>query len=142
MRQIKLCLPGILLCLAIAVPAWFLGRIFPIVGGPVWGILFGMMAALLSPFSRCGDGIKFTSKKLLQYAIILLGFEMNLYNLIKVGGQSLFVLFFTLAAAFLTAWAAGKLLKLPGDDHPDWRGHLNLRRLRHCGSGAGDSCGG
>lgn len=115
MRHMRSNLPGIILCLAIAVPAWFLGGIFPVIGGPVWGILFGMViAALYAPPPRCSGGIKYTSKKLLQYAIILLGFEMNLYNLIKVGGQSLLVLFFTLAAAFLTAWGAGKLLKLPG----------------------------
>ena len=30
---------GILVCLVMAVPCWLLGQKFPIVGGPVFGIL-------------------------------------------------------------------------------------------------------
>ena len=32
---------GILVCLVMAVPCWLLGQRFPIVGGPVFGILAG-----------------------------------------------------------------------------------------------------
>ena len=38
---------GILLCLIIAIPCWFLGKKFPIVGGPVFGIILGMIINLL-----------------------------------------------------------------------------------------------
>lgn len=34
---------GLVLCLAIALPSWFLGKIFPIVGGAVIAILAGMV---------------------------------------------------------------------------------------------------
>ena len=27
---------GLLLCLAISIPAWFLGKSFPVIGGPVY----------------------------------------------------------------------------------------------------------
>ena len=37
---------GILACFGIAVPAWLLGKAFPIIGGPVLSILFGMLIAL------------------------------------------------------------------------------------------------
>ena len=37
---------GILLCLAIAIPAWFLGKAVPVVGGPVFSILIGMIVTL------------------------------------------------------------------------------------------------
>ena len=33
---------GILLCLAIAIPSWFLGKIFPVVGGAVIAIIAGL----------------------------------------------------------------------------------------------------
>ena len=42
-------LPGILLCFSIALPAWFLGKAFPIAGGPVFGILAGMVMAMALP---------------------------------------------------------------------------------------------
>lgn len=118
MFQIKNTVPGILLCLAIAAPAWLLGKTIPVIGGPVLGILFGMLIIMIFPklasFKRLENGIKYTSKKLLQLAVILLGFEMNLFNVIKVGGQSLFVMLFTLTSAFLVAFFVGKALKLDG----------------------------
>lgn len=119
-------IPGIMLTISIALPAWLLGKSYPIIGGPVFGILIGMIITSLFPtfikggltHDRCSQivdletGVRYTSKKLLQLSIILLGFEMNLYNVIKVGGQSLFVMLFTLTAAFIAAYLAGKWLKL------------------------------
>ena len=114
-------LPGVLLCLSLALAAWYLGIQFPIIGGPVFAILLGMAVTLALPqwqtkpvlahysFSK---GVTFTSKKLLQLSIILLGFEMNLFRVIEVGSQSLVVMAFTLSAAFLTAFFVGKFLKV------------------------------
>jgi uncharacterized integral membrane protein (TIGR00698 family) len=59
-------------------------------------------------------GVQYTSKKLLQYSIILLGFSMNLFNVFKTGKQALLLMVFTLTAAFVTAYVAGKLLKVNG----------------------------
>ena len=87
---------GIVFCLAAAIPARILGSLFPIVGGPVFGILIGMIIAFFKRPAKLEKGIKFTSKYILQYSIILLGFEMNLFNVIKVGGQSLLVMLFFL----------------------------------------------
>lgn len=131
MVRIKNIAPGIMLCLAISVPAWFLGNFCPIIGSPVFGMIFGMICAMIFPSLyrqnetptaqksvlssfQFEDGVKYASKKLLQYSIILLGFEMNLFNVIRVGSQSLFVMLFTLSAAFLTAFFMGKALKIRG----------------------------
>lgn len=38
-------LRGILFCFALAVPATYLGKLFPVVGAPVFAILFGLAAA-------------------------------------------------------------------------------------------------
>lgn len=108
-------LPGILLCFLIALPSWFLGHQFPIIGGPVFGILIGMLIAFFKKPIYFESGIKYTSKKLLQYSIILLGFEMNLFHVIQVGKQSLMVIFFTLTTSFLTAYFVGRWLKINGN---------------------------
>lgn len=105
---------GILTCFIIAVPAWLLGKAIPIIGGPVFGILFGMILAFIKRPEKLDPGIKYTSKAILQYSIILLGFEMNLFNVIKVGGQSLLVMVFTLTSSFVTAYLVGKVLKIDG----------------------------
>ena len=76
MTQLKSIWKGFGLCLAISIPCWFLGNLFPIVGGPVFGILTGMLITLfLKDKSRLQDGITFTSKKILQYAVVLWGLD-------------------------------------------------------------------
>ena len=108
-------LPGIALSALIAIPAWLIGKAFPIVGSPVLGILFGMLLAFWKRPAFFNDGVSYTSKKLLQYSIILLGFEMNLFQVFKVGSQTLILMLFTLTAAFITAFVAGKALHLNGN---------------------------
>lgn len=115
MKTIVNKLPGIALAALIAIPAWLLGKAFPVIGSPVLGILFGMILAFWKRPAFLQDGVQYTSKKLLQYSIILLGFDMNLFNVFKVGRQTLVLMSFTLTAAFLTAFLAGKLLKLNGN---------------------------
>ena len=118
MNNLRKNIPGIALCLAIAIPAWLLGNRFPLLGGPVLGILAGMLFAavfppLLSP-NRGTLGMQYTSKNILQYSVILLGFDMELLRILEVGRQALFVMLFTLSASFLTAYAVEKFLKIPG----------------------------
>lgn len=105
-------LPGILLAFAIAAPAWLLGTRIPVIGAPVLGILIGI---LLSGWKRPDifkTGIAYTSKKILQYSIILLGFDMNLFQIINTGRETIILLAFTLTATFLTAAIAGRALKV------------------------------
>ena len=46
MANVKNVAPGVGLCAAIAIPCWFLGEALPVVGGPVFAILIGMVIAL------------------------------------------------------------------------------------------------
>jgi uncharacterized integral membrane protein (TIGR00698 family) len=112
MNKILNKIPGILLCVIIAVPAWLLGKTIPIIGSPVLGILFGMIFAMWKRPTSFHSGISYTSKKILQYSIILLGFDMNLFQVFKVGNRTLLLMVFTLTTAFLTAYILGKILKI------------------------------
>lgn len=112
MKQITTKIPGMVLSAAIAFPAWLLGKIFPVIGSPVIGMLFGMLLAFWKRPTFFQEGIQYTSKKLLQYSIILLGFGMNLYQVFTVGRQTLVLMAFTLTAAFLAAYLTGKALRL------------------------------
>ncbi len=114
MEFVKKNYAGIALCLCIAVPAWFLGKLVPVVGGPVFAIIAGMIITLLiKDKSRFSSGITFTSKKVLQYAVILLGFGLNLATILKTGKQSLPVIVSTIATSLIVAFALCKLMKIP-----------------------------
>ncbi len=109
---IKANLPGVALSFLIAVPAWLLGQKIPIIGGPVLGIVFGILAAFLKRPESFGRGIKETSKKVLQAAIVLFGFEMNLMRVWEVGARSLALMMFTILSALLTAYFVSRALKI------------------------------
>ena len=105
---------GILICLCIAIPAWFLGKIFSIIGGPVFAILFGMIISLFwKDKKQFSSGIKFTSKKILQWAVILLGFGMNLNVVFQTGKQSLPIIISTIATSLLIAFILQKIINIP-----------------------------
>ncbi len=107
---------GLLLCLCIALPCWLLGRAVPVVGGPVFAILAGMVVALFyRKKRRTQTGIAFTSKKILQYAVILLGFGLNLSEIAKVGLQSLPIILSTITTSLVVAFALHKLMKVPSN---------------------------
>lgn len=105
---------GMCLCLLIAIPSWFLGIQFPIIGGAVIAILAGMVVTVF--FKNKGDfeaGIKFTSKKILQWAVVLLGFGLNLNVIVETGVQSLPIIICTIATSLIIAFAIHKAMKVP-----------------------------
>ena len=105
---------GILLCLIIAIPCWFLGKKFPIVGGPVFGIILGMIITLfIVNKNELQSGITFTSKKILQYAVILLGFGMNLSVVLQTGKQSLPIILATISTSLIVAYLLHKIMHIP-----------------------------
>jgi uncharacterized integral membrane protein (TIGR00698 family) len=126
----KTTLPGLLLCLGIAVVAYALGHLLPIIGGPVFGIVIGMLVALLrAPSPQFTPGIKFASKQLLQLSIILLGATLQLGEVVGSGLHSLPVMLGTAVITLTAAYVFGKMLGIDRD----------LRRLLGVGT---TICGG
>ena len=114
MNWVKKYTKGLLLCLAIALPSWLLGRLFPIIGGPVIAIILGMILTIfLKDKSAFQDGINFSAKKILQYAVILLGFGLNLSVILETGKQSLPIILATISTSLILAFILSKLLKIP-----------------------------
>lgn len=114
MSKIKNNALGVILCLAIAMPAYYLGKQLPLIGGPVFAILMGMIITfLVKDKSKVQSGITYTSKKILQYAVILLGFGMNLSDIVKTGSSSLPIIISTIATSLVVAYVLCKVLKMP-----------------------------
>lgn len=113
---------GILSCVIIAFISTFLSSLsissfsLEIIGAPVFSILFGMIITLIIPkfssHSLTKAGIQFTSKKILQWAVIILGFSLNLGTIAKVGTKSLPVIVSTILTSLLVAILLMKVLKV------------------------------
>lgn len=117
LKDFKSMWKGLALCLVIAVPAWLLGKRFEVVGGPVFAILIGMALALVvrgPAVDACAPGVKYTSKKILQYAVILLGFGLNLSQIAQVGATSLPIIISTITTSLVIAFVLCRALKIPG----------------------------
>lgn len=105
---------GIGLCLLISIPSHILGTLLPTVGAPVFAILMGMVITMfIKDKTRFQSGIGFTSKKILQYAVILLGFGLNLSTVLSVGKTSLPIIISTILTSLIIAFVVHKLLNVP-----------------------------
>ena len=110
MNKFKENFKGVLLCIAIAIPAFILGKQFPIIGGPVFGIIFGMLLTqFINTSGSIKSGITYTSKKILQYAVILLGFGLNLSVILETGTESLPIILSTISTSLLVAYILYKI---------------------------------
>lgn len=104
---------GIAVCFILAIPAWLLGNLFPVIGGPIIAILLGMIITLVwHEKGNFSDGINFTSKYVLQTAVVLLGFGLNLNVVLATGIQSLPIIVGTILTALIVAYVMMKVLDM------------------------------
>ncbi|HET8597188.1 MAG TPA: putative sulfate exporter family transporter [Castellaniella sp.] len=106
---------GIALSAALGLAAWRLGQWLPLIGGPVMGILLGMLWRNLLGLSPVfAPGIGYSSRQVLKWSIIGLGFGLGLGEVVRTGASSLAVTAVTLSVAFAAAWLLGRWLGLTG----------------------------
>lgn len=124
--RIRAVLPGLALALGIAVVATVIGHFLPLIGGPVSGIIIGVvLARFVKPGERVQPGMKFSSKFVLQLSVVVLGSQLSLAQIGEVGLESLPVMLGTVIVCLVAAWLIGRWLGVVGD----------LRTLIGVGSG-------
>jgi uncharacterized integral membrane protein (TIGR00698 family) len=103
-------------CVAIAAVATGIGRLVPLLGGPVSAILLGaVIATVFRPGIALRPGIGFASRTLLQTSIVVLGTGLSMRQIGSVGLQSLPVMIGTLAIALVGAFLLGRLIGVRGN---------------------------
>ena len=125
-------IPGFLIALLIAATAKWIETILPIhlIGASVIALFIGMIInQIKKPNKIISSGLKFTSKKVLKFAIVLLGASLSISTILQVGNMSLAVMVFTLLTCFGGGYFIGKALGL------NWK----LSNLISAGTGI---CGG
>lgn len=125
-------IPGFCVAVMIAAISKLLESMLPIhlIGASVIALFLGMLINhFWRPNALFATGLKFTSKKILKFAIILLGASLNIRIVLEVGKLSLSVMVFTLFTCFGIGYFVGKALKI------NWK----LSNLISAGTGI---CGG
>lgn len=109
-------LPGLALALGVAVVATGLGRVLPVIGGPVFGIVAGILLALVHrPGPALRPGLSFAGGPTLKASIVVLGATLSLGQVATVGLGSLPVMLGTLVVALGGAWLLGRAIGVRGD---------------------------
>ena len=125
-------LPGFAIALIIATISRFIEYLLPIplIGASIIALFIGMIInGIRKPAAILKPGLTFTSKRILKFAIILLGASLSISTILTVGRMSLVVMCFTLLTCFGGGYICGKLLGL------NWK----LSNLISAGTGI---CGG
>lgn len=124
-------IPGLLAALILAFAAKLVEGLLPvkIIGASVIALLAGMVINRFFHPTWIKKGLKFTSKKVLKFAIILLGASLSVNVILDVGRMSLMVMLFTLLTCFGGGYFIGRALGL------NWK----LSNLISAGTGI---CGG
>lgn len=130
-KNIVKLVPGLALSIVIAVIAKTIEGLLPIhiIGASVIALFIGMGINSFWRPEAIKPGVVFTSKKILKFAIILLGASLSVNVILSVGKLSLMVMLFTLLTCFGGGYFIGKAL------HLNWK----LSNLISTGTGI---CGG
>ncbi|NLY45947.1 MAG: YeiH family putative sulfate export transporter [Tissierella sp.] len=132
MRKILSYIPGFFIALLVAMLARYLESLLPLplIGSSVIALFIGIgLNYIKKPSKMIEVGLKFTSKKILKFSIILLGASLSIGTILNIGRLSLTVMIFTLLTCFGGGHFIGKWLGL------DWK----LSNMISAGTGI---CGG
>ena len=122
---------GLLVCFAVATVSVLLERLIPgeLLGASIIALFMGTIINSFFHPKWIRPALKFTSKKILKGAIILLGASLSVNTILSVGKMTFFVMIFTFAICFGGGYFIRKLFGL------NWK----LSNLISAGTGI---CGG
>jgi len=109
-------IPGLFLALILGFLALALDKQWPVLGAPAIALVFGLVLSFLlrqeAVKTWTTAGIDFSSKRILQTGVALMGFKLSLLQVFETGKASLVIMLASIAVSFLVAWLMGRLLKV------------------------------
>ena len=122
---------GVAICFAVAALSVFLEKLIPgdVLGASIIALFVGTIINSFFHPAWIKPALKFTSKKILKAAIVLLGASLSVGTILSVGKMTFFVMIFTFAMCFGGGYFVRKLFGL------NWK----LSNLISAGTGI---CGG
>jgi uncharacterized integral membrane protein (TIGR00698 family) len=124
--------PGILISGLAATIAWFVGPLIPGLNAVIFGLLIGIIIGnLWTPTPTYQAGVSFSSSKILEFAIVMMAFEINIMALSKVGIPILAIVLVALTSILLLTLFLSRKMSCP-----DANGWLIGFGTAICGSAA------
>ncbi len=124
---------GVAICFAVAGISFFVERIIPgeLLGASIIALFMGTIINSFFHPAWIKPALKFTSKRILKAAIVLLGASLSINTIMSVGKMTFFVMIFTFAMCFGGGYFVRKLFGL------NWKlGNLISAGTGICGGSA------
>lgn len=107
--------PGLLISVLAATIAWFLGPQIPGLNSVIFGLLLGILIGnLWTPTSTFQAGVSFSSIKILEFAIVMMAFEINIMALSQVGLPILAIVLIAITSILFLTLFLSKRIACPG----------------------------
>ena len=131
LKNIGMFIFGIAICIVVSILAIMLEKLIPgeLLGSSIIALFMGTIINSFFHPDWIKPALKFTSKRILKVAIILLGASLSISTIMSVGKMTFFVMLFTFAMCFGGGYFIRKLFGL------NWK----LSNLISAGTGI---CGG
>lgn len=111
MERIKRIMPGLLVCILIAIIGKVLALFIPNLGAATFAIFIGIIAGnTLFDKSKYDAGSKFSESDLLSYSIVLMGATLNLQDMQSVGLSGVLFIVIQMGLTILSAYVIGRKL--------------------------------
>ena len=133
LKEHGLFLLGVVICFAVAALSVLLEELIPggLLGASIIALFMGTIINSFFHPQWIKPALKFTSKKILKGAIILLGASLSVNTIMSVGKMTFFVMIFTFAMCFGGGYFVRKIFKL------NWKlGNLISAGTGICGGSA------
>jgi uncharacterized integral membrane protein (TIGR00698 family) len=114
-------LPGLALAAVGAAAGFGIHALLPVVPWLTASIVLGVIVSCVAPVRPALDGVlkpglTQASRRVLRIGIVLLGLQLSLFDIAKLGWVAIVAIVALVGVSFVITWAIARALKLPGDE--------------------------
>ena len=114
-------LPGLALAAVGAAAGFGVHTLLPAVPWLTASIVLGVIVSCIVPARPALDGVlkpglSQASRRVLRIGIVVLGLQLSLFDIAKLGWIAILAIIALVGASFVITWAIARALKLPGDE--------------------------
>jgi len=114
-------IPGLILACLGAAAALGIHVVLPVIPWLTASIVLGAIVSSIPPARPALDGVlkpglAQASRRVLRIGIVLLGLQLSLFDIAKLGWPAILAIIVLVGASFVITWAIARALKLPDDE--------------------------
>lgn len=114
-------LPGLVLAAIGAAAGFGIHALVPVIPWLTASIVLGVIVSCIPPVRPALDGVlkaglMQASRRALRIGIVVLGLQLSLFDIAKLGWVAIVAIVALVGASFVVTWAIARALKLPGDE--------------------------